>query len=114
MAVDLRGTIIDDYRFIYRNGSDKQHNAVWRAECIYCHKQRDYSTKRIRDNKHLTCTDCNDTRGRFMPHEEKEIVDAYLTGEPVKAISYRLSVSIRSLYNMLHRNGVELRRRSHD
>lgn len=112
MARNLLGQIIDDMRFTQKMKSDNRRNTRWKCECIYCEAEKVINMANIRDRVGTHCTICSNKKGSITKQEEADIVTAYLDTLPVKEIAYLYSVSLRTLYNVLHRNNIKLTRKT--
>ena len=106
----LKGKIIDDMRFIRKEKSDSRRNARWLCECIFCYKRKIMATPNIKNRVGTHCSVCSNKRGAVLKDDEQGVIYAYKQGVSIKLIAYNISISPQTIYKILHRNDVQLRR----
>jgi len=109
----ISGKIFDDMRVISYHHKDKT-KAWWAVECIFCHKRKIMARPKILEGVGTHCVLCTNKKGNVLKAEEIEITDEYNSGIAVKIIAYNHSLSLRSVYNILHRTKTNLRRKKDD
>ena len=107
---DMTGNIVDDMRMLSHVKTDSRGNACWEVECIYCFKKKVMSRPNIKAHNGTTCVYCTNRPCHIHPEEEDKLVAEYESGKSIKTIVYDNSINTRTLYNVLKRKKIELRR----
>lgn len=54
-SINYSGARVGPYKIVQKNGTNEQGHILWRGECIYCGKERNFKTSQIKKG---TCSPC--------------------------------------------------------